>query len=135
MTMPMDIQHASEDFEKFLTAARDASGLATRNQTYTMIQGVLQAFRRRLGLRDAIRFADALPPIVRAIFVSDWDPDEPQRRAAMTRDAQSLRKDHNFSPETCIRDVATALRRHIDEDAFDRVLATLPRAAAEFWRV
>ena len=57
MPITMDIQHASEEFEAFLADAHDRSGLATRNQTYTMTQGVLQAFRRRLSLADAIRFA------------------------------------------------------------------------------
>jgi uncharacterized protein (DUF2267 family) len=136
----MELQHASDDFERFLADARDISGLATRNQTYTMVQGVLQTFRRRLSVKEAIRFADALPPILRAIFVADWDADEPRRpfedRATMTREVQSLRQDHNFSPPSCIRDVATALRRHIiDPSAFDRVLAALPPGAAEYWRV
>lgn len=78
MPIPMDIQHASEEFEAFLADARDRSGLATRNQTYTMTQGVLQAFRRRLSVADAIRFAGALPPVLRAIFVAEWNPEEPQ---------------------------------------------------------
>lgn len=88
MPIPMELQHASDDFERFLADARDVSSLATRNQTYTMVQGVLQAFRRRLAVKEAIRFADAPPPILRAIFVADWDPDDPQRpfedRATMT---------------------------------------------------
>jgi uncharacterized protein (DUF2267 family) len=138
MTIPMELQHASDEFEKFLRDARDVSGLTTRNQTYTMVQGVFQVFRRRLCLKDAIRFANALPPLLRAIFVADWNLDEPQLpfgdRATMTREAQALRKDHNFAPETCIRDVATALRRNIDEAAFDRILAILPEGASDFWR-
>jgi uncharacterized protein (DUF2267 family) len=104
-----------------------------------MVEGVLRAFRRRLNLQDAIRFANVLPPIVRAIFVADWNTDEPQlpfdNRAVMSREARDLRKDHNFAPETCILDVASALRRHIDQAAFDRVVASLPEGAAEFWRV
>lgn len=138
MTIPMEVQHASEDFERFLADARDISGLATRNQAYTMAQGVLQAFRRRLDLKDAIRFAGALPPVLRAVFVADWDPDEPRLpfsdRAVMTREARSLRKHHNFSPESCIGDVAAALRRNIDEAALDRALAALPEGASDFWR-
>ncbi|MGZ9410153.1 MAG: DUF2267 domain-containing protein [Methylocystis sp.] len=137
--MPMDIQHASKEFDAFLADARDRSGLATRNQTYTMTQGVLQAFRRRLSVTDAIRFAGALPPVLRAIFVAEWNPEEPLApfgdRESMIRDVQALRRDHNFSPATCIDDVAAALRAHIDERAFDRVLAALPAGAAEFWRV
>lgn len=139
MTIPMELQHAGEAFEAFLRDARDISGLATRNPTYTMVQGVFQVFRRRLSLKDAIRFANALPPLLRAIFVDDWDVDEPQRpfgsREEMTREAQSLRRDHNLAPDSCIRDVAEALRRHVDAARFDRVLGTLPEGAADFWRV
>lgn len=139
MPMPMDVQHASEQFEKFLADARDISGLTTRNQTYTMVQGVLQVFRRRLSLSDAIRFAGVLPPILRAIFVSEWDTNEIRApfgdRAAMAEEAQALRRNHNFSPPSCIGDVAVALRKHIDIADFERVLASLPDGAAEFWRV
>lgn len=137
--IPMDLQHASEDFERYLIAARDASGLATRNQTYTMTDGVFRVFRRRLTVKDALRFADVLPPILRAMFVFDWDTEQPQLafgdRGAMTREAQALRKDHNFAPDSCIGDVARALRKTVDEKEFDRVLASLPDGAAEFWEV
>ena len=135
----MDLQCASRDFETFLADARDVSGLTTRNQTYTMVQGVLLVFRRRLSLKDGIRFASVLPPILRAIFVSDWDTDEPQLpfrdRREMTGEVQALRRDHNFSPETAIRDVAIALRKNIDEVSLERVIASLPQEASEFWRV
>jgi uncharacterized protein (DUF2267 family) len=139
MPIPMDVQHASEQFEKFLADARDISGLTTRNQTYTMVQGVLQVFRRRLTLSDAIRFAGVLPPVLRAIFVSDWDTNEiPANfadRSSMAQEAMALRRDHNFAPPSCIGDVAAALRKHIDAPDFERVLASLPDGAAEFWRV
>jgi uncharacterized protein (DUF2267 family) len=136
--MPFAYETASEDFERFLAAATESSGLTTRNQAYTMAQGVLQVFRRRLTTRDAVRFADVLPPVVRALFVADWDTDEPIRpfesREAMTREAQALRRDHNFAPDTAIRDVAVALRAVADVEALERVIATLPPAAADFWR-
>ncbi|WP_234050584.1 MULTISPECIES: DUF2267 domain-containing protein [unclassified Xanthobacter] len=139
MPRPFEYQHASEDFDRFLCKLIEQTELATRNQAYTTVQGVLYAFRRRLTLKDAIRFAGVLPPILRAIFVADWNVDEVQApfedRSVMTREAQSLRKDHNFSPATCIRDVAAALRSCIDEREFDRVLASLPPRAAEFWDV
>lgn len=139
MTIPMDLQCASKDFEKFLADARDASGLTTRNQTYTMVQGVMLVFRRRLDLKEGIRFAGVLPPLLRAIFIGDWDTDERQLpfydRSEMTREVQALRKNHNFSPETSIRDVASALRKNIDEEAFEQVMAFLPQEASEFWRV
>lgn len=138
MTVPAEYQRATDHFYTFLVDARDTSGLGSTHQTYTMVQGVLQAFRRRLDIRDAILFAGVLPPVLRAIFVADWDTDEPRRpfedRAVMTKEVQNLRADHNFAPESAIRDVARVLRRNVDESAFDRVLARLPDGAAEFWQ-
>ncbi len=138
MPVPPDYKRASPDFEKLLVDARDIAGLQTTNQAYTMVQGVLLAFRRRLSTHQALRFADVLPPVLRAIFVADWDIDAPPLpfgdRAAMTREVQALRPDHNLSPDSSIGDVAAALRRNVDEAALDRVLATLPPGAADFWR-
>jgi uncharacterized protein (DUF2267 family) len=138
MTVPSEYQRATADFNQLLTDVRDAAGLTTTNQAYTMVQGVLQAFRRRLEVNESIRFLCVLPVGVRALFVIDWDVDEPKRpfedRAVMTKEVQALRAEHNFAPETAIRDVATALRRNLDEATFDRVLATLPQGARQFWQ-
>lgn len=138
MPMPMEYQHASEEFERFLRAVIELSGLTTRNQAYTTVQAVLQAFRRRLETRDAIRFASELPPVLRAIFVADWDTEEPRRDFAsledMTEEVKTFRRDHNFSPDSAIEDVARALRAHVDRARFDRMIETLPTGAAEFWR-
>jgi uncharacterized protein (DUF2267 family) len=63
----------------------------------------------------------------RALFIVDWDADEPKRdfedRALMTMEVRGLRAEHNYAPETAIRDVAVALRRNVDQSAFERVLA------------
>ena len=138
MTVPSQYEFASRDFTRFLVDAREISGLTSTHQAYTMVEGVLRAFRRRLDVADALQFANVLPPLLRAIFVSDWDVGEPrlpfEDRTAMTRDVQSLRPEHNFAPATSIRDVAEALRRNVDEGTFDRLLARLPAGAAEFWR-
>ncbi len=138
MPVPPQYQRATDDFFAFLAEARDQAGLTTVNQAYTMVQGVLQTFRRRLSLPDAVRFAGVLPAVVRALFVADWDPDEPRRpfgdRAAMTAEVQALRPNHNFAPETAIRDVAAALRKHVDAPSFDALLALLPTGAVEFWQ-
>lgn len=138
MTVPLEYKNASRDFQKFLNDALDASGLTTTNQVYTMVEGVLQCFRRRLEIEDAILFASVLPPVLRSIFVGDWDVGEPKRifedRQTMTREVQSLRRHHNFAPETSIRDVAVALRKNVDQASLDRVLSLLPEGAADFWR-
>lgn len=138
MPMPMEYRRASADFDAFMLDLRDQVGLATTHQTYTMLQAVLQVFRRRLTFNEAVVFAGALPPVLRAIFVSDWDVDEPIRefcsRADMSREVLELRPDHNFSTETAIDDVASVLRRHVDVAAFERVLDRLSPEARAFWQ-
>lgn len=139
MPIPMDIQHATEAFERFLADACDEADLTTRHQTYTMVQGVLLVFRRRLTIAQAIRFADVLPPVLRAIFVAGWNLDDMEQpfadRETMTREVQALRRHHNFAPDSCIRDVAAALRRHVDPRAWQAVMGTLSPEARDFWRV
>lgn len=139
MTVPMDLAYAQRDFEKFLADIMEVSGMETRHRVYTMVYSVLLTFRRRLSVKEGLAFADVLPPILRAMFVESWNIDEPTRpfldRESMTREVLSVREAHNVSPDTVLHDVAVALRRNVDEAAFDRVLATLPEGAAEFWRV
>jgi uncharacterized protein (DUF2267 family) len=134
----MEYRQASADFDRFILDARDIAGLQTTNQAYTMVQAVLYTFRRRLEISDALLFANVLPPVLRAIFVADWDLDEPtvpfSGRLAMTREVRAFRGNHNVSPDTAIADVAEALRRHVDERVLDRVLARLPAGAVDFWR-
>lgn len=138
MPVPSEYQRATDEFYKLLMDARDTAGLTTTNQAYTMVQGVFQAFRRRLQLEQAIQFLSILPVGARALFVAEWDVDEPKRsfedRGVMTKEVQSLRSEHNFAPETAIHDVAFALRRNVDETAFERALSMLPDGAREFWR-
>lgn len=104
-----------------------------------MVQGVFRAFRRRLKLTDAILFTSILPVGMRALFIADWDTDEPilpfDKRETMTKEVKALRKDHNFSPDLAIHHVAVALRKNIDEAELEEVLLKLPPGAREFWQV
>ena len=138
MPVPSEYQRATDNFYKLLMDARDSAGLTTTNQAYTMVQGVFQVFRRRLEVKEAIRFMSVLPVGARALFAADWYVEESKRpfedRAIMTKEVQGLRSEHNFAPETALRDVAIALRRNLDQAAFDRVLATLPQGATLFWQ-
>ncbi|MDU0343972.1 DUF2267 domain-containing protein [Bosea rubneri] len=137
VTIPMEYQRASEQFERFLALARDNAGLSTRNQAYTMVQAVLQTFRRRLTVKQAVAFAGLLPPVLRAIFVAEWDTDDAilpfGDLPAMTLEVQSLRRDHNFSPESSIADVAEALWQVVDRPGFQKFLNSLPEGATKFW--
>ena len=137
MPMPQEYQRASEEFAAFLADARDELGQATRNQAYTSVQAVLLVFRDRLTPEQVLCFAAALPAVLRALFVADWWASERPlpfgERSMMTREVQSHRRDHNFSPDTVIADVARAMRRHTDAGRFAEALSRLPRAATDFW--
>ena len=137
MTVPMEYRRASADFEAFLAEAAEAAGLATRNQSFTMVEGVLTAFRRRLTAAEGIAFVQVLPPMLRALFVTGWEPEDAPGaswdREALIREVQALREHHNFAPRTAIADVAAVVRRHVDAEAFAHVLGRLPAEARAFW--
>ena len=137
MTVPMEYRRASAEFEAFLAEAADAAGLATRNQAFTMVEGVFTTFRRRLTAAEGIAFVQVLPPMLRALFVTGWEPEAAPSASwdqdVLAREVQALREHHNFAPETAIADVAAVLRRHVDAEAFAQVLDRLPAAAGAFW--
>lgn len=137
MPMPMEYAYASRDFDAFIEALRQKLDHVTRHQTYQTVESVLRVFRRRLTLHEAVTFADALPPVLRAIFVARWNPDEPRRSfdtlVRMNREVQEYRVDHDFSPDTAIEDMAAVLWRFVDAGAFRQALSRLPPDAAAFW--
>jgi len=138
MPVPAEYERASAKFYDYLVDARDTAGLWSTHVSYTMTQGVFQVFRRRISTQDAIAFANVLPICLRAMFVTDWDPDEERKpfedRESMTNEVKSLRAEHNFATDTAIRDVAQALRRHVDEKVLDQLLTQLPEGVIEFWK-
>jgi uncharacterized protein (DUF2267 family) len=136
--MPWTYRHASEEYASILKDAKDRMNITSDNIAYTAIDGVLQTFRNRLTMAQALRFADVLPCVLRAIFVAHWIPRNPvafASRVEMTKEVQSLRKDHNFAPDTAIEDVAYALRRHVHQNDLDAVLCAISPEAAAYWHV
>ncbi|GGE53556.1 hypothetical protein GCM10007276_33220 [Agaricicola taiwanensis] len=137
MTVPQEYAHASQVFDRFLDDMRVALGHGTSHQTYQTVESVLRVFRRRLTVDEALVFAAALPAVLRAIFVMDWDIHEPRReffsRESLGREVQDFRKNHDFSPDNAIAVMASVLRRHVDPLAFDLALSKLPPKAREFW--
>jgi uncharacterized protein (DUF2267 family) len=139
MPMPQEYFHASRDFDKFMEDAKRISMLTSHHQAYTMVEAVLHAFRAHLSFADAMKFADFLPPVLRAIFVQNWDVSQPvtpfPNRAGLQREILGLRHNHNMSTETAVEDVAQALSLNTDGREFARVLSKLPAEAAAFWRL
>jgi uncharacterized protein (DUF2267 family) len=138
MTMPFEYQNASMQFNQFMIDARDNAGLATTNMAWNMVIGVLHAFRSRLATQQALLFADALPPVLRAIFVEHWHIDQPIREFGsleeLLDEVRSVRRQHNFSPDNAIQAVAAALKKHVDIEEFERTLSQLPPLAQAYWR-
>lgn len=137
MPVPAEYQRARDDFYAFLVDARDEADLWSTHVTYTMTQGVFQVFRRRISIQQAIAFSNVLPVGQRALFVADWDTDQPIQSFGsleeMNREVRELRPQHNFSTESAIQQIAKVLLKHVDKGALDRVLCECPRGALEFW--
>jgi uncharacterized protein (DUF2267 family) len=135
--MPFTYQSASADFERYLTDLLAISGLTTRNQCYTMTRSVFLVFRSHVAPQLALDFAQALPAVLRAIFVEDWDLSAPVApfpdRDQLTREVHAIREAHNFSTPGAIREVATALRRAMKPEDHRAMLHHLPPEAAAFW--
>jgi len=137
MPMPREYFLASRDFDAFMQDAKAALDHGSHHQTYTTVDAVLQVFRRRLTAAEGLRFASVLPPVLRAIFVKDWEPDEVPLpfgpREALETEIKTIRPQHNFAPDGAIGIVAQVLRQHVDAQDFERVLATLPEGARDYW--
>ena len=73
--VPREYQRIHDDLYNFLKLARDKTDVETTHRAYTMCQSVFQVFRRRLDVKDAIRFSCALPAGIPALFVAEWDKD------------------------------------------------------------
>lgn len=138
MPMPYAYRHASAEWRRFLDIAREEMALASDNSAYTAVEGVLLAFRRRLTTDQALRFADLLPAVPRAVFVANWHPAPPlpwADRDRLTAEAQALRPHHNLTPANCIEATAIALRAVVPGGELDPVLARLGPEAEAFWQV
>ncbi|WP_127900654.1 DUF2267 domain-containing protein [Solirhodobacter olei] len=136
MPMPYTYRHATEEFRAYIADAKDRLDTPSDNVAYTATDAVFQTFRRRLAVQDALRFADVLPCVLRAVFLWRWkiaDPVAFASRDELTAEALAIRAHHNFAPPTLIGDVAWALRRHVDTTEFTRTLAQLGPEAQAFW--
>ncbi|VVE53224.1 hypothetical protein PHO31112_04839 [Pandoraea horticolens] len=138
MPLPFEYQNPTLQFERFMLDARDCAGLATTNMAWNMVVGVLHTYRRRLTVQQIARFCSVLPPVVRALFIEGWDPDQPILEfgsdAQLLEEVRSVRRQHNFSPINAIASVAEALRRNIDVPAFDLILSEMPDGSTHYWQ-
>ena len=137
MTVPQEYVHASRDFDRFMSDFMEISMLETHHRAYAVVRAVLHVFRDHLPVDDALKFAEILPAVLRAIFVENWHPSTDTRpfpdRAQLILEVKANRHDHNLASESSISDVAAALRRNVNGTDLDRVLAARPAGAVAYW--
>ena len=138
MPMPMEYWSASKDFDTLLTDVRDSCMLQTHHQAYQTLRAVLHVFRFHLTPADALHFANVLPPVVRAIYVEDWEPASAPpppfpSETQLAAEVLAIRRDHNLSPPSAVSDVTACLKRAIDPQRLSLALADLPAGAKRFW--
>jgi uncharacterized protein (DUF2267 family) len=139
MPMPFAYRSATKDFEKFLEDLLVISSLATSNQCYTQTRAVFLVFRSHVEPQVALDFANTLPPVLRAIFIEDWNLASPVTpmpgREKLLVELKAIREAHNFSTNTAITEVAAALRQNMNELDYGLMLRNMPAEAAQFWKV
>jgi uncharacterized protein (DUF2267 family) len=139
MPYPTEYSSASADFDRFLDAVKQNAMLQTRHQAWQVARAVLLVFRDHLSARDALRFADALPPLLRALFVEGLDPGRmPQPfpfRDVLDAEVAAVRRDHNFVTPTSIGEVAAAFWPVVDRLRIEAVLDSLDPAARAYWNL
>jgi uncharacterized protein (DUF2267 family) len=137
MTVPQEYVHATRDFDRFMDDFMQIAMMETHHRSYAIVRAVLHVFRDHLTVDQALRFAEILPAVLRAIFVENWHPvaNPPAfpDRPTLTLEVKANRRDHNLASETSISEVAAALRRNVDNADLERVLATLPPGAIKYW--
>jgi uncharacterized protein (DUF2267 family) len=139
MPYPQEYQVATDKFAAFLGDVKAEAGFGSRHMAYTMAQGVFQVFRRRVDIKQAIRFSNVLPVGMRALFVADWDLEEERLPFAdfemMNKEVKQLRPDHNFATESAIQEVAVALKKNVDQEKLRKVLSEISGEALAFWQM
>ncbi|MFZ1680337.1 MAG: DUF2267 domain-containing protein, partial [Rhizobiaceae bacterium] len=118
MPYPTEYSSASAEFDRFLDAVKANAMLQTRHQAWQVARAVFLVFRGHLSADEALRFADALPPLLRAMFVEGLSAGQASRPfgdpAMLLRAVAAIRPDHNFIDESSIAAVSAALRAACD---------------------
>lgn len=137
MPMPFTYRHATDEFRAYLKDMRDRTLIDSDNVIYTATEAVFRSFRARLTPSQALRFADELPAVLRAMFLWRWDVEAaplpwPDRETVRT-EMMALRRDHNFCPPEMLEDVLAAIRATIRKPDWDRALTAIGPEAVAFW--
>lgn len=56
-------------------------------------------------------------------------------REALVQEVKKVRQNHNLTPDNAIEATAWSLRRYTRKSDLERILASLPEGAVQFWHV
>jgi uncharacterized protein (DUF2267 family) len=135
MTLPYDVIHASRQLQEWLEELKERALLGSHNQSYSMLRGVLQEIRDRVPIDAALRFADALPPLVRGIMLERWHPAATAPPSRPFLDAVKARLEPHTPPfDSIVDDVLAVLAHRTDELLLPVLTENLPAELQAAWR-
>jgi uncharacterized protein (DUF2267 family) len=135
MPTPQDVAYASQQLQEWLLELRGRALLGSTHQAYAMLRAVLHELRDRSSLDDALRFGDALPPLVRGIMLEAWRPqDAPPATGASFLEAVKARLEpHTPPPDTVVDDVLAVLARRTHPALLPTLTRHLPPVLQPQW--
>ncbi|HEX7488995.1 MAG TPA: DUF2267 domain-containing protein, partial [Anaeromyxobacteraceae bacterium] len=136
MPTPQDVAYASQQFQDWLLDLRSRALLGSTHQAYAMLRAVLHEIRDRLQVDDALRFADALPPLVRGIMLERWRPPgaAPATRPPFLDAVKSRLEPHTPPPDSVVEDVLTVLAQRTQPNLLSTLSEHMPVELQPQWR-
>lgn len=131
------LNHTFEKTHVWLCELRDAAGLETEAQAYSILRAVLQTLRDRLTVDEGAHLASHLPMLIRGVYYEGWKPAQSPvkyRSAGEFLAAVAGRLGNSaVDPELGCRAVLGFLDRKIDRGELDDVRHMLPREVRDLW--
>ncbi len=132
---------SDKDMADFLRDVRDrlGPGVDTDAAALSIVNGVLQTFRRRLTPPQVIAFGDALPAMLRAMLVYRWRVDAVAlpfgSRSELIREVHAACSGQMIPALNVIEATAFALWRHCEAADLRLTLSQIGPEALAFWTV
>ncbi len=138
MPMPWTYRHGEVEWRGFLDDIAEILDTPSSNVAYTTAEGVLHSFRGRLTPDQTLGFSDALPAMIRALFIQGFRlaPAAPWAdHDTYLAETLALRQDHNFAGDRAIEAVSYALHRAMGRANLEHALDSISPKARAFWHI
>ena len=137
MTQPHDVEFASEQYQKWLVALKEAAMLATLNQSQAMMRAVMEELRDSVSDEDALVIANALPALARGVMLEGWTLGAGKHNVASRAEFYdrlvSRLEPHQPPPEDIAEAVFSVWRRELPPHKANLVVEKLPAALRPLW--